>query len=33
VDVHPGAPVKVGRLRDPSLTPQPRMNNLHSCDS
>jgi hypothetical protein len=33
VDVHPGAPVKVGRLRDPSLTPQPRMNNLHSFDS
>ena len=32
MDVHPGAPVGVGRLRNPSLTPRPRMNNLHSFD-
>jgi hypothetical protein len=32
VDVHPGAPGEVGWRRNPSLTPQPRMNNLHSFD-
>ncbi|CAH1653140.1 hypothetical protein CHELA40_10752 [Chelatococcus asaccharovorans] len=31
--VHPGAPVRVGWLRNPNLTSRPRMNNLHSFDS
>jgi hypothetical protein len=33
VDVHPGAPVGVGWLRNPSLKPPPRMNDLHRFDS
>jgi hypothetical protein len=33
VDIHPGAPVRFGWLRSPSLTSQPRMNNRHSFDS
>lgn len=32
VDVRPGAPGRVGWLRNPSLTSRPRMNNLHSFD-
>jgi len=33
MDLHPGAPVKAGWLRNPSFTPKPRMNNLYSVDS
>jgi len=33
MQVDPGAPVRVGWLRNPSLTSRARMNNLHSFDS
>jgi len=32
VHVHPGAPIRVGSCRNPSLTSRPRMNNLYSFD-
>jgi hypothetical protein len=31
--VHPGHSVRVGWLRNPSLSPALRMNNLHSFDT
>ena len=33
VDVHPGASGIVGRIRNPSFTRWPRVNNLHSFHS
>ena len=33
MDVHPGLRHRVGWRRNPSLTPQTQMNNLHSFDN